>query len=346
MKALIAKEKGVPAIVDVPKPECGPRDMVAKVKYAGICATDIALITGNTMFIETGQAKYPIRLGHEWVAQVVEVGSEVKNLKPGDIVVGDSGVPCFECEACLAGDYAACPNTKSVGTVNTYDGAFAEYMKMPACLAYKLPDNVNLKSAAMIEPATIAYIGVLKMNVKAGDAVMVMGTGPIGLTGVALLHAIGAKVVLVGRRDSKLAYGLKVGADMLINNKTQDVEEELKKFTASGKVDYVLETSGNPAVLNDLHKYTKSSGKIALAGFFEKVIDGLELDQFVLSGQDIIGVAGHLGDMKQVVRLVEQGKVDFSPLVSKVYKFEDGIEAVNHVMENSGDRMKVMLEFD
>ena len=345
MKALIAKEPKKPEIIEVEKPVCGPKDIIAKVNYAGICATDIAIITGETMFVESGQVKYPVRIGHEWCGTVVEAGAEVQNLKVGDKVVGDNGVPCFSCPECLAGNLAGCPNTRSVGTINTYDGCFAEYMKMPAAITYKLPDDVNMKSAALIEPAAIAMAGIEKMGIKAGETVMVIGTGPIGLTGVALLKACGARVVLVGRRDSKLAYGAKVGADYLINNKEKDVLEELKKIDPRGKVDAVLETSGNASVLNETYKYVIGRGKIGLAGFFEQRIDGFDIDQFVLAAVDLCGIAGCLGVMKDVVRLMEQGKVDFSPLVTSVYPFDDAVEAVNHVIENDGDRIKVLLEF-
>ena len=148
MKALIAKEPGVVEFIEVDKPKCGPRDVISKVSYAGICATDIALITGKTMFVESGLAKYPIRIGHEWSGIVREVGEEIHHVKVGDHVVADDGVPCFNCPDCYVGNFTQCQNSRSVGTINCYDGCFAEYMKMPGALVYKLSDGVDMQSAA------------------------------------------------------------------------------------------------------------------------------------------------------------------------------------------------------
>ena len=163
---------------------------------------------------------------------------------------------------------------------------------------------------------------------------MVIGTGPIGLTGVALLKACGARVVLVGREKIQNWHTApKLGRIISLTTEEKDVLEELKKIDPRGKVDAVLETSGNASVLNETYKYVIGRGKIGLAGFFEQRIDGFDIDQFVLAAVDLCGIAGCLGVMKDVVRLMEQGRqVDFSPLVTSVYPFDDAVEAVNHVI--------------
>ncbi|MEA5004086.1 MAG: alcohol dehydrogenase catalytic domain-containing protein [Christensenella sp.] len=346
MKAFIAKEPGVTEFIEVEKPKLGPKDILAKVSYAGVCATDIALITGETTFVTEGLAKYPIRIGHEWSGIVTEVGEDVKTIKPGDHVIGENGVPCFDCPTCWSGNSAHCPNARSVGTLNTYDGCFAEYMKMPERLTYKLGDDTDLDEAALIEPASIAMAGIIKSGVKFGDMVMVIGTGPIGLTGVGLLKAIGCSVILVGRRDSKLEIGRQMGADYLLNSATQDIAEELKKITVTGRVNTIIESSGNVQMFKDCANYISGGGNVVLLGFFEKPIDDFNIDKFVVNDVNLLGVAGTGGSMPGIIELLKYKRVSFKPLISSVYNFNDAQEAVDHVIQNDGDRIKVLLKFD
>ena len=345
MKAFIAKEPGVTEFVEVDKPKLGPKDILAKVAYAGICATDIALITGDTTFVREGMAKYPIRIGHEWSGEIVEVGSEVKTLKPGDHVIAENGVPCFDCPTCWSGDFAHCPNGKSVGTINTYDGCFAEYMKMPERSTYKLDDSIDLEEAALIEPASIAMAGIIKSGVGFGDIVMMIGTGPIGLTGVGLLKAIGCTVILVGRRDSKLEIGGQMGADYLLNSATQDIAEELKKITPTGRVCAVFESSGNIQMFKDTASFVKSGGNVIILGFFEQNLNDFNIDKFVVNDVNLLGVAGTGGSMQGIIQLLRNKQVSFRPLISAVYDFDDAQEAVERVIKNDGDRIKVLLKF-
>ncbi len=345
MKAFIAKEPGVTEFIEIEKPKLGPKDILAKVSYAGICATDIALITGDTTFVREGMAKYPIRIGHEWSGEIVEVGSEVKTLKPGDHVIAENGVPCFDCPTCWREDSPHCPNGKSVGTVNTYDGCFAEYMKMPERITYKLDDSIDLMEAALIEPSSIAMAGVKKSGVKFGDLVMVIGTGPIGLAGVGLLKAIGCSVILVGRRDSKLEVGRQMGADYLLNSATQNIAEELKKITPTGRVCTVIESSGSIQMFKDSADFVKSGGNVVILGFFEQNLQDFNIDKFVVNDVDLLGVAGTGRTMPGIIELLKHKQVSFKPLISAVYDFDQAKEAVDRVIKNDGDRIKVLLKF-
>lgn len=346
MKALIAKSPNVLEFIETPKPKVGPNDVLAKVKYSGICATDIAIITGKTSFVESGLVKYPVRIGHEWSGIVEEVGSEVTNINPGDHVVADDGVPCFKCKACMAGNYNLCPFGKGVGTVNCWDGSFAEYIVMPSQLVHKLENTTDLAEAAILEPACIAMNSIKQGKVRPGDKVLVIGTGAIGLCAVGLLHAIGATVILSGRRDSKLEYGRKMKADVLINARNTDLKEELKKATSDGRVDVVIETSGNIEVLNSCLDYVKAGGKIVLAGFYEQKLKEFDIDKLVINILEIIGVGGTPNLFPPVIEMLESGKVSFKPLITSIYPFEKMKEAVQTVIDNNDDRIKVLIEFE
>ena len=345
MKAFIAKEPGKAEFIDVNKPEVGPCDVLAKVAYAGICATDIALITGETTFVREGMAQYPIRIGHEWAGIVTEVGDQVKTIRPGDHVIGDSGVACFDCPTCWSGDYGHCPRVKSVGTINTYDGCFAEYMKMPERLTYKLDPGIDLKEAALIEPASIAMHGIRKCGAQPGDKVLVIGTGAIGLTAVGLLKAVGCTVALMGRRESKLKIGKRMGADYLIDSSKQNAAEELHKITPGGRFGTVMESSGNVQVLYDCGQYVKSGGNVVLLGFYEQNIPSFNIDQFIVNDISLLGVAGAAATMPGIIELLRTRKVDFQPLISAVYDFDQAPFAVERVIRNENDRIKVLLKF-
>jgi len=129
----------------------GPRDVLTKVKYCGVCGTDVSIYTGETNLVKNGLIKYPVRIGHEWSGIVESVGSGVIEFKAGDRVVGDTVVACGECKACLGGNYMLCPDLRCVGTVNAWDGGFAEYTVFPARHIFRIPDNIALDEAALIE---------------------------------------------------------------------------------------------------------------------------------------------------------------------------------------------------
>lgn len=347
MKALTVQSPNQIEIIDAPKPKPGPREVLAKVSYCGICATDIAIVSGLSNFVESGWVHYPVRIGHEWSGIIEEIGSEVLDLKPGDHVVADDGVPCLSCKTCLQGNYAFCPSGRSVGTVgNCWDGAFAEYMCLPAQLVYKLKPETDLKEAALIEPASIAMHGIVKSRFKAGEKALVIGTGPIGLACAALLRAIGASVVMVmGRRDSKLEYAKKMGADILINNRKQDAKAAVMQFTNGFGADVVFETSGNLEAFQTCMEYVRLGGRVALLGFYEKKLDGFDIDQLVLRAVDLVGVAGMPNVATTVIDLLESGRISLKPMITGVYPFEKVQEAIQKVIENDGNRIKVLVEF-
>ena len=184
----------------VPKPLATGDMIVAKVCRTGVCATDQSIYTGESSFIRSGEIKYPCRFGHEWAGIVESVGPDVKDFKVGDRVYADNFVTCGVCEACKRKDYMSCPSTWSVGTVNAWDGCYAEYMQMPERHVYHLPDELSMDEGALIEPASIAYDAFRGVTLTKDDTAVVFGTGAIGMVAVWLAKYYGAgEVILVGR---------------------------------------------------------------------------------------------------------------------------------------------------
>ncbi len=332
----------------VPKPEATGDMVVAKVCRTGVCATDQSIYTGDSSFIRSGEIKYPVRFGHEWAGIVEAVGPEVKNIRPGDRVYGDNFVTCGKCEACKTGDYMSCPSIWSVGTVNTWDGCYAEYMQMPERHIYKLPDNLSMDEGALIEPAGIAYDAFRGVTLDKNSTAVVYGTGAIGMVAVWLAKYYGAgKVILVGRSDDKLKVGLEIGADHVINGKKEDSVAKIKELSISGKgADLVVETSGAASALRDSIACTARYGRISVVSFYEKNIDDLPIDPLVLGCFSMVGAAGRYGNSPEVCEIMSKNPVKLTPVFTHHIPFEDTLDVFENEEKYHNTKIKAIIAFD
>ena len=145
MKAFVIQEPGRVEMIETEKPVPSPDEAVIKVAYAGVCATDLAILSGDMSLVRNGSIRYPVRFGHEWSGVIESVGADVTDFKPGDRVISESGVTCGKCEFCREKQWSKCQNTWSLGTINCWDGSFAEYMHMPVRHLHKIPDSISLQ---------------------------------------------------------------------------------------------------------------------------------------------------------------------------------------------------------
>ncbi len=332
----------------VPKPLATGDMVVAKVCRTGVCATDQSIFTGDSSFIRSGEIKYPVRFGHEWAGVVESVGPEVKNIKPGDRVYSDNFVTCGKCEACKSGDYMSCPSIWSVGTVNTWDGCYAEYMQMPERHIYKLPDNLSMDEGALIEPASIAYDAFKGVTLTKNDTAVVYGTGAIGMVAVWLAKYYGAgEVILVGRSDDKLKIGLEIGADHVINGKKEDAVARIKELSISGKgADLVVETSGAASALRDSIACTARYGRISVVSFYERNIDDLPIDPLVLGCMSMVGAAGCYGNAPAVCEIMSKNPVKLTPVFTHHVSFENTLDVFENENKYHNTKIKAMIDFD
>lgn len=353
MQAVVVKGPHDVAYVDVPVPELRPFDILARVKYIGICGTDIEIVGGEMSLIKEGLIKYPVRIGHEWTGVVERVGSAVKDLKPGDRVMSDTWVSCGECDECKAGHYRQCPNIRALGTVHAWDGAYAKYIRLPMWQFHKLADSVSLEEAALIEPTSIAYHAVERTRImqKEGFAkeatAVVFGTGPIGIAAVAVLKAKGTKkVIMVGRKDNKLAVAKEIGADITIKtSKDSDVVKDIMEVTDGLGADVVIETAGAPDCLVNGTKVLAPWGELSTLAFYPGTVDGIDFNMLVNNCNNIYGVGGQTG-VEDILKMIENGKMNLKPLVSHRFKWSEVVDVLMNAERYSSDKIKMIVDMD
>jgi len=332
-------------LMDVPVPYLRPHDVLCRVVRSGVCGTDYAIYTGEFSFVKSGAVRFPMTPGHEWSGTVAEIGPEVTRFRPGDRVVGDTGVTCGQCPECLVGSDGNCPHAQAVGTINAWDGAFAEYIVMPERHLFHLPETVGFEAGAMVEPAATALYAVAKAEVKPGDTVLVHGSGPIGLLAAKLAKLSGAaKVIITGRREFKLNLALSLGADAAINAAAEHLADAARKHAGANPIDKVIEASGSIDLLTQSLDLVKPNGIISAVAFYDQPVPAFDIDHLVASGITLRGVAGSLGMYQPTLKLMASGALDVAPLITARYPFSAVLGAVRSLGEDPERRIKVMLE--
>lgn len=331
-------------IVDIPIPKVGDNDVLVKVKNVGICGTDYTIYTGESSFVKDSSISFPMTLGHEWSGLVEDVGKNVRKFKPGDRVTGDGSVSCGICYECLCGRYLYCENLRCVGTLKTWDGAYAEYILMPERCVYDIPDGVSYEDAALIEPVATALYSVERADIKMGEIVLVQGTGPIGLAAVQLAKLSGAAcVILSGRKDFKLHIGQIMGADVTVNIMNEDLEERIMKITDGKGPHKIIEASGSIEALNQASKMIRAGGKISVVAFYDRELDKFDIDSFVLSDASLVSVIGSPRCSVKILELMKYKRVDFNAIITHRYMLDEVGTVLDNMKKNNEKKIKVML---
>lgn len=345
MKAFRIDSPGEINLIDTPIPELKPDETLVRVAYAGICATDLAILSGDMSLIRNGSIRYPIRFGHEWSGVIEKVGSAVTEFKPGDRVISETAVTCGVCEACKNKQWSKCKDTRSLGTIKCWEGAFADYMLMPERHLYKVPDSISLQEAALIEPSCIALAGIKKLHIGPGKTVLVIGTGAIGLASVALAQYFGAdKVILSGRKDGKLEVGRTMGADICINTTREAMEEIVSQETNGAGVDVIVETSGNVKLIPEVLRMAANGAYIGLIGFYEREVTNFAIDEIVMKSLSVRGVMGEFEMPGELLEILATGKMQLKPMISHIIPFEQTAEVMKHADDYADTKIKILAE--
>src|ERR1700741_1362038 len=243
-------------------PLIGPTDVLVRVKTASICGTDLHIYGWDRR--AQGRIKPPVTLGHEFCGTVERVGDEVRAVKAGDFVSAEMHVNCGHCHQCRLGEAHICQNLRIIGI--DQDGAFAEFVKIPASNIWKLHAAIPEHYGAILDPLGNAVHTVLAGPV-AGQTVLVTGCGPIGLMSIAVAKACGSSTVFATETNAqRRAMAKKMGADVVINPAAEDAVKRILKETEGTGVDALLEMSGNPMAVQQGFKALRAGGRASLLG--------------------------------------------------------------------------------
>ena len=319
-------------------------DVLVAVNYTGICGSDVHYWLHGA--IGTFVVKSPMVLGHESAGTVIQVGSAVKSLAPGDRVALEPGYPCRRCENCMGGHYNLCPEMAFAATP-PYDGTLTGFWAAPADFCFKLPDNVSLQEGAMVEPLAVGVHIVRQGGVGPGDSVVVMGAGPVGLLCAAVAKAFGAsKVVSVDIVPSKLEFAKTIGATHTYTSQRIPAADNAKNIISEcdlgAGADVVIDASGaEPSIQASLH-VVRPGGTYVQGGMGKSDINFpiMALCQKEVTAKGSFRYGS--GDYKLAVQLLASGLVDVKGMISGVVKFKEAEQAFKKASERGRTRSRVV----
>jgi threonine 3-dehydrogenase len=323
----------------VKKPEVGHNDLLIKIRKTAICGTDIHIWKWD----EWAQKTIPVgmHVGHEYVGEVVGMGSEVRGFEIGDRVSGEGHITCGHCRNCRAGRRHLCRNTIGVG-VNR-EGAFAEYLVIPAFNAFKIPDDIPDEIASILDPFGNAAHTALSFDLV-GEDVLITGAGPIGIMAAAICRFVGARnVVITDVNDYRLDLAMKMGASRAVNVARESLPEVMRELGMVEGFDVGLEMSGNPQAFRSMLDAMNHGGKIAMLGIPPGEM-GIDWNQVIFKGLVIKGIYGRemFETWYKMVAMLQSG-LDLSPMITHrfpVDAYKTGFETML-----SGQSGKVILDW-
>ncbi len=340
MKALVKKESA-PGIwlEEIPEPSVGPNDVLIRIGRTAICGTDMHIYNWDAWARKT--IPVPMAVGHEYSGRIVEVGSEVRGLKPGDRVSGEGHITCGYCRNCRAGRRHLCRNTVGVG-VNR-PGAFAEYLAIPAENAFRLPDSISDDIASILDPFGNATHTALAFSMV-GEDVLITGAGPIGVMAAALARFVGARhVVITDINDYRLELARKMGATRAINVQRESLDQTMKELGMQEGFDVGLEMSGNAAAFRDMLRTMHHGGSIAILGIPPEET-AIDWNQVIFKGLTLKGIYGRemFETWYKMASLLQSG-LKLEPIITHHLPVRDYREAFG--IMGSGRSGKVIMDW-
>ena len=340
MKALV-KKKAEPGLWmdDVPTPAIGINDVLIRVEKTGICGTDLHIHSWDGWAQKN--IRPPLVVGHEFVGRIVEVGSNVKDFKAGDLVSGEGHVVCGRCRNCMAGRRAQCKDTQGIGVNRS--GAFAEFVALPVTNVWGHDPAIPRDVQAIFDPFGNAVHCALAFPVL-GEDVLVTGAGPIGIMAAAVARHAGARhVVITDVNPYRLDLARKFGVTAAVDVRTERVEEVQKRLGMKEGFDVGLEMSGHPAAFREMLSNLAHGGKVALLGIPEKEM-AIDWNKVIFNMLTIRGIYGRemYETWYQMTVLLQTG-LDIAGIVTHRFRAAEWEKAFDVV--RSGDSGKVLLDW-
>lgn len=323
---------------DIEKPVIKPNEILMKVKKIGICGSDIHAYYGEHPFMS-----FPIRLGHEMAGEVLEVGSQVKDIKAGDLVTVMPQEFCHKCEPCADGRYNICNTLEVIGCQTP--GAACEYFNVDAALVKKIPEGMTDEMAATVEPAAVGVHAVRRSGSVKGMNVVVMGAGTIGNVTAQAAMAEGAKGVLItDLSDYRLEVAENCGIPHTANTGKVSMKEAIEKAFGNEGADIFFECVGVGATVNQAIEFSKKGHDIVIVGVFGSAPQ-INLAWVQDREYRIIGSLMYVDkDFQDAINYMSAGKINMRPLISKIFKFSEYAEAFNYIEQNKDTSLKILIE--
>ena len=342
MKALVLEKYNEFVLRETDIPELKPGWVLIRVEACGICGSDVHGMDGTT-----GRRQPAFIMGHEASGIIHQIASDVIGWKVGDRVTFDSTISCGECFYCKRGNINLCENRRVLGvSCNEYrqNGAFAEYVAVPAHILYAIPENISFEQAAMIEAVSVAVHATAISSVQANDTSVVIGCGMIGLLCIQALKAAGCgKVIAIDLIDEKLEMAIELGADRILKSNNPEVINLILSETENRGADLVLEVVGIEPTVNLAIDCTRKGGTVTLVGNLSTEVK-FPLQKVVTRQIKVQGSCASAGEYPLCLELIASGQIKVDPLISKVAPLEDGDEWFHRLYNKEAGLMKVILK--
>ena len=358
MKAWVLGDSDQLSLVEKPIQMPGKAEVLLRIDAVAICATDLDVIShGPPAMIEGGLPfNKNFTPGHEYMGTVVALGPSVDEFEIGDRVTVEIHSGCGQCKRCRMGMYTSCHNYGlNYGNVNkghrangfTTDGGFKQYAINNINTLIKVPDKMSDEEATLVVTAGTTMYGLTELGgLIAGESLVVIGPGPIGLLGVAVAKALGAgPVILVGTRDSRLEIGKKLGADHILNiNNEKDIVQSVKSIAGDKGVDYVVECAGTEQALNDAIMMTNRGGKICLAAFPHEPVK-INIPHMVINNIYMYGIRGEgRSATHRAMAFMNEGRFDAKIVHTHTFNMKELPTALKYARERIDGAIKVVIK--
>lgn len=336
----IVKQQAGPGLVyrtDLPRPVIKEDEVLFKVKAAAVCGTDIHIDEWNEW--ARTRIKPPVVVGHEVCGEVVEVGSQVTNLKVGDRVAVETHVACYNCQLCDMGMPHICPHQDIYGV--TVPGGFAEYSKVRADVCVKLPEGITDEMGAMLEPMGAGVHGVELGQVK-DKTVFINGCGPIGLMAIGACKVHGAKRIIASDIfEDKLTVAREMGADLTLNARMEDVVARVQAETAGLGADVAIDFTGSGRAIISALRAVRKGGMLVLVGLPDGEIPINLSEDLIYKEITVTGVAGRLmyETWEDCIRILQDPRFTLEPVIGGRYKLADFEEAFAAIRGGAAGKM-------
>ena len=327
---------------EAPMPKMGPDDVVIQMKSVGVCGSDLHYY--RTGSIGNFIVEFPFVLGHEAAGVIVDVGENVKNLKKGDRVCMEPGVPCMKCEECLTGHYNLCKDVRFWATP-PYDGVLCEYVAHPAAFTFKIPDNMSFTEGALVEPLAIGLHACNMGGVKLGQTVAIVGAGCIGLVTLLAAKAYGATKIIVGDvLDKRLAKAAELGA-ITVNTKEADFAQKVLEMTEGRGADVCIDCAGFTPTVDACLTAAKPAGTVIIVGMGEDRVNGFNTGIMSTKELTVKSIFRYRNLYPTAINAIADGRIDVESIVSHRFSFDDTINAFATCTRDIRNVVKGVIEY-